>query len=494
MGFASRARSIVMAAACGGLLLAGLSAWSALAAEGDADRALRLERHAWQGDFDGMVERRLIRVAVPYGRTLFFHDRGRERGLAADLLRKFEEHLNGKHRKALAKRPITVVLIPTAFDQLIPSLLAGTADIAAGAITITDRRREQVDFSQPLTKPFDELVVTGPAGPALATIEDLSGRQVFVQAGTSYHESLTALNARFRAEGRPEAELRLLPGPLEDEDLLDMVNAGLLGTIVVDAWMAEAWAPLLPDITVHRDLALRSGGTIGFAMRKNSPLLAAELDDYVVGVVRKTGLLAGAYKSFAGGLRKARNARDGAEWEKFRTLIDIFRTYGDRYDFDYLMVAAQGYQESRLDQNARSRVGAIGIMQLMPDTGAAMKVGDISQAETNIHAGVKYMDHLLDRYFADATLDAHNRTLFAFAAYNAGPSRINRLRKVAAEQGYDPNVWFDNVERVVAAKVGQEPVTYVRNIYKYYVSYRLAVDAERLQQEAEDAIAAGATP
>jgi len=471
---------------------AGSVALPALAQTDDAGtteaRSLGFNNKARSGDLDGMIERRLVRIAVPYGRTLFYHDRGRERGLTADTVRKFEEYLNNKYKKDLKKRPITVLLIPTTRDQLIPALLDGRADIAAGNITITEGRQAQIDFSVPIAKPFSEIIVTGPGAPALGTLDDLAGQEVFVRPATSYYESLTALNERFQAAGKPPMTLTLLPDHIEDEDKLDMVNAGLLGISVVDEWLADVWAPILPKVVARKDLVLRSGDQVAWAFRKGSPLLQADIDDFVTNVVRKYGLVASNLKAFSAKLRKAQNAKSGKDWERFQQAVDLFRKYGDQYRFDYLLLAAQGYQESQLDQAKRSPVGAMGIMQLMPTTGKEMKVGDIGQAEPNVHAGAKYMDQLMETYFPDAELDDTNRTLFAFAAYNAGPGRIARLRKVAAEQGYDPNKWFNNVEWVVADKVGQEPVTYVRNIYKYYVSYTLAVEAERAKRAAAEEI------
>jgi len=449
-----------------------------------APRALATDRGTWTGDFKSMMDRRLVRVVVPYSRSLFYHDRGRERGLTADLVRKFEEHINKKYKKALRGRPITVVLIPTTRDQLIPALVEGRADIAAGNITITEERLQSIDFSVPISKPFSEIVVTGPGAPALAGLDDLAGKEVFVRPATSYYESLMALNDRFRAAGKPEVRLTLLPDPIEDEDELDMVNAGLLGIAVVDEWLFDLWSPILTNVVAHKDIAVRSGGQVGWAFRKDSPELRAEIDDFVTGVVKKHGLVTGSIKSFAARVRKARNARAGKDWKRFEQVVELFRKYGQQYHFDYLLLTAQGYQESTLDQSIRSPVGAIGVMQLMPATGKEMKVGDITKTEPNISAGSKYMDQLIKTYFPDADLDEENRTLLAFAAYNAGPGRIARLRKLAAEQGYDPNKWFNNVERVVAQKVGQEPVTYVRNVYKYYVSYKLALEAEQRQRAA----------
>jgi membrane-bound lytic murein transglycosylase MltF len=134
-------------------------------------------------------------------------------------------------------------------------------------------------------------------------------------------------------------------------------------------------------------------------------------------------------------------------------------------------------------------------MQVMPETGRSLDVGDVAQLEPNIHAGVKYIRYVIDNYYAKEPMTPLNRTLFAFASYNAGPGRIQSLRREAARRGFDPNVWFGNVEFVTAEAIGQETATYVANIYKYYVAYALVADAEQRNREARGAIeghAAGA--
>ncbi|HID2553825.1 TPA: transglycosylase SLT domain-containing protein [Klebsiella pneumoniae] len=172
------------------------------------------------------------------------------------------------------------------------------------------------------------------------------------------------------------------------------------------------------------------------------------------------------------------------ERRKFLAMVDVFRKYGDRYDVDWLLMAAQGYQESRLNQSVRSHVGAIGVMQVMPSTGKELKVGDIKQLDPNIHAGVKYMRWMMDRYYADEPMTRLDKALFTFASYNAGPARIARLRTMTKQRGFDPNVWFGNVENMAAEKIGAETVTYVSNIYKYYIAYRLIVDDMARKQKA----------
>jgi membrane-bound lytic murein transglycosylase MltF len=166
----------------------------------------------------------------------------------------------------------------------------------------------------------------------------------------------------------------------------------------------------------------------------------------------------------------------------------MFQKYGSQYNLDYLLMMAEGFQESTLNQEAKSSVGAVGIMQLMPGTGEQMKVGDIHQKDANIHAGVKYIRFMVDKYYANEPMDDTNKLLFAFAAYNAGPGGIHSLREEAGKKGLDPNVWIGNVELVAAARVGMETVTYVANIYKYYVAYKLVAEQEEDRKKARESI------
>jgi len=177
-----------------------------------------------------------------------------------------------------------------------------------------------------------------------------------------------------------------------------------------------------------------------------------------------------------------KGASADAARQRFLAIVTMFRKYGAQYNMDWMLMAAQGFQESRLDQNARSHVGAIGVMQVMPATGRELNVGDIRQIDSNIHAGIKFIRGMVDRYYAHEPMDDLNKVLFAFASYNAGPARIRGLRREAAGRGLDANVWFGNVERVASERIGRETVTYVSNIYKYYVTY-LLIQGEYLQRQ-----------
>jgi membrane-bound lytic murein transglycosylase MltF len=435
----------------------------------------------FHGDFDAMVEDRIIRVLVTHNRTNFFLDGGTQRGISADALREFEKELNKELR--LGRRPLHVAAIPVLRDQLIPFLEEGRGDMAVASLTITPERAERVSFTVPAARNVSELVVTGPRSPKINTIEDLAGKKVFVRPSSSYWESLQQLNSSFRDRGLEEIDIAAASEYLETEDLLEMTNAGLIKITIADDYLARFWEQILPDLVFSEDLAIATGRNIGWAVRNDAPGLLERVNRFVK--ANRTGKLLGnmLFKRYLQDTKYVKNALAEKDRERLDKVIEYFEQYGDQYDFDYLMIAAQGYQESGLDQSVVSRAGAIGIMQLLPSTAADKSVGipDISTAENNIHAGTKYLRYIADHYFDDPAINEVNRTLFAFASYNAGPNRIRRLRAKAAESGYDPNVWFRNVEVVVANEVGREPVRYVSNIFKYYTVYSLLTEQDEIR-------------
>jgi membrane-bound lytic murein transglycosylase MltF len=447
----------------------------------------------WTGDLDGMIQRRIIRVLTVYSKTFYFIDKGVQRGTVADFFQVFEIELNKKlaAKKQLKQKSlkVRVVFVPVRRDQLLPALAAGKGDIAAANLTITPERQKLVDFATATYSNASEVVVAGPASPKIASLDDLAGKEVFVRKSSSYYESLGALNARFAAAKKPLVTLKEAPETLEDEDLLEMLNAGLVSLVVVHK--ADFWKQIFPKLTVHETVVVRTGGDIAWALRKGSPQLKAAVDEFVTrhraGTATGNQLLTRYLKS----VKYVKNAASEAERQKFLTLIQYFQKYGDQYDVDWLLMGAQGYQESQLNQSAKSPVGAIGVMQLMPATGKDMQVGDVTEVEANIHAGIKYMRWMMDQYYEKEPMSKLDKALFAFASYNAGAGRISQLRKEAAKRGLDPNVWFQNVEYVAAEKIGQETVTYVSNIYKYYIAYRLVLESRAAQQEAIEKIKAG---
>jgi membrane-bound lytic murein transglycosylase MltF len=250
----------------------------------------------------------------------------------------------------------------------------------------------------------------------------------------------------------------------------------------------QLWDEVFTNLTVRDDIVFRSGARIAWAFRKNSPQLAREVNAFLK--KNRAGTMIGnmLINRYIRNFDWAANALGTEDYLRFQNLRGIFQKYGERYGVDYLLAAAQGYQESRLDQNARSRAGAIGVMQLKPATARDKNVNidNIHKVDNNIHAGMKYLSFLRDRYFNEPGIDDWNQTALALAAYNMGPNRMIKLRQSAARQGYDPNVWFDNVELVAAREVGREPVQYVANIYKYQLAYRTSAEQLSLRQAARE--------
>jgi len=424
----------------------------------------------WTGDLDGMQQRRTIRVLTTYNRTLYFIDKGTERGTAADQGRLLETEINKTMADGHLK--VSVVFVPVSRDELLPALLDGRGDLVMGNLTITPERQKIVDFTDPWIANVDEIVVTGPNGPAIAALDDLSGQEVFVRESSSYYESLVALNKDFAARGLKPAVIVPAPEEFEDEDLMEMAAAGLVKVLVVDNHKAWFWQRVIPSLKLYPSVALRRGSEIAWAVRKDSPQLKAALNKFLAKNGKDSLTARMIFRRYLLNTRYVKGATAEAEMKRFRELVAYFRKYGSQYNLDWMLMAAQGYQESRLDQQAKSHVGAVGVMQLMPATGRELKV-DITKAEGNIQGGVKYIRFMIDKYYKDEPMDDLNKGLFAFAAYNCGPGRVRQLRRDAAARGLDANVWFDNVERVAAEKIGRETVTYVSNIYKYYVSYLL---------------------
>jgi membrane-bound lytic murein transglycosylase MltF len=437
----------------------------------------------FKGDLDGMVKRRVVRVLTVQNPVLYFVDKGREVGITYESVKAFEKRLNEKRGSRLA--PVYVIAIPVARDRLIPWLVEGKGDIAAAQLTITPERKKQVDFSVPVATGVTEVLVTGPGVPPAASVDELSGRELYVRPSSSYAEHLRMLNARFEREGK--APVKILPADenLETGDILEMVSAGLVPATVADSFTADLYTQVFPNLRKHSDVASRPQ-EIAWAFRKNSPKLAAEVNAFLK--THGQGTLAGnvLINKYLKTTKWVKNARSDEDRRRFESMIALFRKYGDKYDVDYLLMAAQGYQESQLDQSKRSHVGAIGVMQVMPATARdkAVNIPDITQLENNIHAGIKYNRWMEDNFYNEPGIDRRNKLLFAFASYNAGPGRVAGLRREAKAQGLDPNKWFNNVELVAAKRIGRETVTYVSNIYKYYLAYQLMLPADEAHPRA----------
>jgi len=439
-----------------------------------ADEILGLSEQ-WTGDLDGMIERGRIRALVPYNRTNYFIDGTRRRGITYEALTRFEKEFNER----LGKKPgnpgyVQVVFLPMTQDRILPSLKDGYGDLAAANLVITEKRMAEVDFSIPALDNWKEILVTGPGAPSVGQLEDLLGDTVYVRPSSSYFEHLKIFNDSLRKAGKQVIHVAPLDEHLEDDDILEMVNAGLIPVTVSNEFAVSLWEPLLPDIRAHRDFPIKTGGEIAWAMRRNSPELKDAVDTFLK--EHKQGSLTGniLLKKYLDNSTYLRDANSSEAQKRFVELRTLFRKYGEQYNWDWLLLAAQGYQESQLDQSKKSPAGAVGIMQIKPSTAADPNVGidNVYDQENNIHAAAKYLDFLRSRYFDSPDIDPLNAMLLSLAAYNMGPGRMNQMRKKASAQGLNPNEWFGQVELIAAREIGRETVQYVSNIYKYYTSFR----------------------
>jgi membrane-bound lytic murein transglycosylase MltF len=284
---------------------------------------LVLRSEAWTGDLEGMLERHYIRVLVVPSRTMYFYDRGRPQGATLEAFREFERYLNAKLKRG--DLLVHVVFVPVARDQLLPSLLQGKGDIAAANLTITPERGKQVDFSNPILSDVSEIVITGPGAPPLGSVGDLAGKEVHVRKSSSYHESLQRLNVRFRAAGQAEVKIRPADEILEDEDLLEMVNAGLIGITVTDSHKARFWKQVFEGIQIHPDVAISEGGAIGWAIRKESPKLKELVNSFVEGHKAGTAFGNTVLNRYLKNTKWVKNSSSEQGMRKYQAVVGLFQ-------------------------------------------------------------------------------------------------------------------------------------------------------------------------
>ncbi|MEJ2655904.1 MAG: transporter substrate-binding domain-containing protein [Desulfobacterales bacterium] len=439
----------------------------------DEQAILRRINSPFKGDLGEIRKRRIIRVLVSYCKTNYFFDHGKPRGFEYELLKAYEKFLNQNVKNAYAKTKMIFVPIP--FDQILRALNKGQGDIAAATLTITPERQKIVNFTKPYISRVDEIVVLNKNINKLQSLEDLSNQKVYVRKGSSYVAHLASLNQRLKKLKKRPIKILESQEYLVTEDILEMVNAGIVDITVADHHEARAWSQVLPNIVIRNDLKINSEGRIAWAVRKENQALLSSLNDFIQ--KSKKGTLLGniLFKRYYQDSKWIKNPIAEAERKKLAEVMDLFKKYAARYHFNFLELSAQAYQESGLDNSKRSPTGAIGIMQVLPETASDKNINikNIYLLENNIHAGAKYLNFLRTRYFSIPGMKPADRVFFSWAAYNAGPGRIYNLRKETIKRGFNPNKWFFNVEKIASELIGRETVDYVANINKYYVAYQL---------------------
>jgi len=438
------------------------------------------------GDLDEMVKRRNIRALLILNPIGFFYDKGQPRGVNYEALEEFQKFVNQKLKTG--KLDVKVTFLPMRVDQIEAALTEGIGDIIAYGIVVTPGREMRVAFSTPVQTDVTQIIVTGSGVGAMSTLADLGGKEVYANPLATYYENLQKANVELQKAGKTAIIIKAADKNLMDDDLVQMVNAGLIPATVTTKQRADLWSHVLDHIQPHPDLVIASGEQLAWVMRKDNPQFKQLVDEFIQSHAVGTSFGSTLLRRYLQNTKWVKNSTSAEDMKKFQANLVLFQKYAGEYNFDYLMIAAQGYQESLLDQSKKNRTGAVGIMQVIPKNAAAspISISDVGNADGNIHAGVKMLRNIADTYFNDPKITPLNKTLFVFAGYNAGPNRIAKLRKEAAGMGLDPNVWFGNVELVAAKEIGQETVTYVANIYKYYVAYKLAVEQRQIREKAKE--------
>jgi membrane-bound lytic murein transglycosylase MltF len=307
---------------------------------------------------------------------------------------------------------------------------------------------------------------------------------VIVGPGSSYLASLEQLNRQLVGRGLEPVRIESPGRGLATEDMLELVNSGAFPYTIADQHVAELWSGVLTRLRVQPQVQVATGGQLAWAVRRDNPELKRVLDAFLAKHEQGTS---------TGNVLFQRYFKD-TQWidepdldlhsGQLGAILDPLQRLSAQYGFDWRLIAAQAYQESHLDPAARSRSGAIGLMQLLPATAKDMGYDDVTGVEDNLAAGIKYMAWLRDTCFSDPQLPEVVRIDFALAAYNAGPGRVRRWRREAPELGVDPDRWSGGVENIAQEQVGFEPVHYVANINKDFVILTRLLD-ERARRDAE---------
>ena len=422
----------------------------------------------WKGDLPQVLkEHRALRVLVSYNRTNFFLDKGAMRGMEFDLMEAYRKQLEAER-----KTQVRMVFVTVPFDELLPALLEGKGDIVAAGLTVTKARSRQVAFAAPYRTGVDEVVVGSRRARAVTRVEDLAGRTVHVMRGASYVPHLQAVSDALRKRGMKPVRVVEADPHLVTEDLLRMADAGMIDYAAAESHLAALWGQALPNLRIFSDVPLHTGGELAWAVRPDAPELRKSLSAFAATARQGTLLGNMFFKRYFENTAWVTNPHDPAARKALDNMADVFIRYAEAYDFDWLKLAAMGFQESHLDMSRKNPSGAVGVMQIKPSTAADpnVDVPDVLTLDGNIHAGTKYLRFLSDTYFQDVRDEA--RVDFALAAYNAGPARVRTLRRKAEDMGLDPNRWFGNVEWAAYREIGRETPTYVANVQMYYAAYK----------------------
>jgi membrane-bound lytic murein transglycosylase MltF len=422
-------------------------------------------------DLPDMIKRKKVRVLTTLTFSNYFVYEGKAYGYEYSLMEEYKKFLNKGRKRA---DQVDFYYFPVPWDLLVSGLNKGYGDIVAANQTIFQERGEEADFTDPYQWDLKEVVISREGIEGLQKIEDLSGRKVHVREGSSYHYTLLRLNDEMKEKKLAPVDIVPLPGLINTGEIIELVSSDVIDITVADSHIASIADELLPNIRVYNEIVLNDDVKFGWMVRKNNPQLKASLNQFIKTIKKGTYLGNIYFKRYFKQNPWVRDYMKREDLKKFSKYAPLFKKYGEMYGVDWMLVEAQAFQESGLNPDVRSPAGAVGLMQLLPSTAEWMGFKEHLSPENNVHAGVKYLKYLMDQYYPEDEYSATERLRFALATYNAGPGNMQKSVKRSEEMGYDPTVWFDNVEMGTMRQVGLEPVHYVRNINKYYLSFLIS--------------------
>ncbi|WP_293143818.1 lytic transglycosylase F [Moritella sp.] len=453
-----------------------------------AQQQLSLHSQPSFEDLPQLLKKRTIKVLVVNHPAYYFIYQSRPRGLAYDMMREYEKHLNQKHFKD-TRLKLNILFIPVPSSQIISLLAQGYGDIAIGPLMTPQRQQNQVTHTEPIYTDHQLLLVSHKSTKEYQDIKQLSGKEIWIRRNSIYHQQLQHINKQLFHLNEPPIYINIVSDELEDLEILDMVDNKQIFMTMTSNHSLRLWKRLYKNIKIHPKLAVGSRIPSTWAVRNHTPQLTRSLNQFIAKHKKGTkigNILHRRYLVRHPWLKKVIHQQFE---NRYLETEQIIKKYAKQYKFDWQLILAQAYQESRLNQKAISHRGAVGVMQVLPSTANEpyINIKNINQVDANIHAGVKYLHFMQQRYFSHDKITKIDSLLLSFAAYNAGPAKLIRLRKRALKEGLNPNIWFNHVEKIAAEVIGRETVDYVNNIYKFYITYLLASrykinDAQLVQQ------------
>lgn len=428
------------------------------------------------GDLPVLLKDRTIRVLVSYDNISFFMNKGHQDGLYVALMKQFKKFVEERHPEY---RGLKVYFIPVRPDQMVKMIADGYGDIATGISPTHDFKR-YVDFTIPEKLGIREVLAIRKGEREIRALSDFSNLNITIRRSSSYYESIKTANVYLRTMGLAEIHVSFADEYLTDADLVDMVNTGEIQATIVNNYKHPLWKELFSRVVFCDSVPLKEDGTLVWAIRHDSRELYRELNLFLRSYRDGTDRGKVIYDRYmrTKPAYQSLYSRKKGDWlgiksSDFMKYSRVFKKYGDKFDLNWILIMAQAYQESTLNQAARSPRGAVGIMQVLPSTAQEwyVNVNSVHDVDNNVHAGTKYLRYIIDNYFNATDIPVRERILFAMASYNCGPGRILRYRNEAEKQGLNPNEWFNNVEIIAMAHGTNETVKYVRNIFSLYVAY-----------------------